>query len=340
MNILNGDSAAGLFKQAFNAKPNEILVFRDVLQCGPLASYSNMQDWKHDRSKFWNDLLKEAGADPVSFDNSPRDFHKEFNELREANEIKLWMGCALSDHLVLVFLVYLLNKFNIDTNKLSIIQFINHHKNGDVILGLGELHPKYIKQPPDAFKLNESEIDLCLEAWGAITANTPDHYMQLINAKTDLIPTLIKSLKALFYRYPSSYNGLSRWDEILLTNTNKHGPKAARVVGYSMSEGWGANNVSERGLDTVGDVYLFHRLKKLGRNSLSKPLVNLNSLSLPMRETEVAITKFGKVVLDNDKNAVHENGIDDWVGGVHLNSSNGKCYGSEIALIFNLSKFK
>ncbi len=39
-----------------------------------------------------------------------------------------------------------------------------------------------------------------------------------------------------------------------------------------------------------------------------------------MRECEVNLTSFGQKVLAGEANHVQENGIDDWVGGVHLSA--------------------
>ena len=40
-----------------------------------------------------------------------------------------------------------------------------------------------------------------------------------------------------------------------------------------------------------------------------------------MRASEVQLTDFGRAVLPGNANAVAENGIDDWIGGVHLRGS-------------------
>ena len=79
----------------------------------------------------------------------------------------------------------------------------------------------------------------------------------------------------------------------------------------------------EQDLDAVGDWYLFSRLKNLARPSLAQPLLSLNALNLSMRETEVEITELGNEVLEERENMANVNGINDWVGGVHLDSASG-----------------
>jgi hypothetical protein len=72
--------------------------------------------------------------------------------------------------------------------------------------------------------------------------------------------------------------------------------------------------------DRVGDLYLFARLRRMGAADLAHPLLSLNSSTAPMRDTTVELTATGRAVLNGEINAVHINGIDDWIAGVHLDS--------------------
>ena len=80
------------------------------------------------------------------------------------------------------------------------------------------------------------------------------------------------------------------------------------------------------GLDWVGDAYLFTRLRSLADPSLSQPLISLTGNSANMRETNVSLTATGKDVLEGKVNSVALNGIDDWVGGIHLDSAAGEVW--------------
>jgi hypothetical protein len=336
MNILNGDSAAGSFKAAFRLPGSETLVFRDVLSCGPLHKFKNMQTWIDHREHFWTEVYDFNSEYPITFHSMPRDFHICIEELKATDHIKLWIGCALSDQLVLVFLVFLLECFQQDLDKLSVFQFNEYTRNDKdyLIHGLGELRPEQIKEHPLAFKLKDEQIRECLSVWDAITDDHPQNYLNLINTKTTSLPILNKSLKALFYRFPKLSNGLSHWDETIVSNVQQHGPKAAKIIGYTMSDGWWDQTVMS--LDTVGDSYLFHRLKKLASTSLEKPLLSVNSINLPLRKTTVDIQEFGISVFKDEANTIASNGIDDWIGGIHLDSSLGKTwFRKDDNLVFN-----
>jgi len=68
-------------------------------------------------------------------------------------------------------------------------------------------------------------------------------------------------------------NGLSYWDETLLKYTAKHGPRTAKIIGYTLTD-------CMKGLDLVGDLYLFSRLKNLGRPNLSGPFHKYDDISV------------------------------------------------------------
>lgn len=70
--------------------------------------------------------------------------------------------------------------------------------------------------------------------------------------------------------------------------------------------------------DWVGDGYLFDRITKLGGPELTSPLIELSSGPPPKKRLHAEVTEFGRKVLAGEANHVAENGIDDWVGGVHL----------------------
>jgi hypothetical protein len=72
--------------------------------------------------------------------------------------------------------------------------------------------------------------------------------------------------------------------------------------------------------DTVGDVYLFGRLRQLADRRLAQPAVVMEGDLSSYRGCEVRLTAAGEAFLEGSKNFVEVNGIDEWVAGVHLDS--------------------
>jgi hypothetical protein len=315
MNILHGDSAGGSFKIAFNLHQDEMLIFHDVLSCGPLAKYVSVKNWREFREKYWNNLYKESSTDSLSYNVLDKDFYWNLDQLEQADEYRLWIGIGLSDQLLLAFLVNLIIYHDLDISKLSVFQFERIEEKNFEVQGLGLLKPDQIRHHPSPFKLNKKQIELAILAWEAVTANNPERFLHFISSKNDALPLIKRALMCLLYRYPKAHNGLSYWDETLLKYSEKHGPNTARILGYTMTD-------RMNGLDLVGDFYLFSRLRTMGRSELCRPLIKTNALNLPLRETKVTILPDGVMALQGKFNVIEENGIDDWVCGVHLNSLN------------------
>jgi hypothetical protein len=76
----------------------------------------------------------------------------------------------------------------------------------------------------------------------------------------------------------------------------------------------------------MADNYLFQRLHRLAENVLPKPLLTFSGDTTRLRGTEVRLTEYDEAILAAKGNAVEWNGIDEWVGGVHLDSRNGRVW--------------
>ena len=329
VHIVNGDSAAGSFKQAFNTPDETLLIFRDVLSCGPLKPLGELNSWMLNswivtRNNYWAQIGADNGIDSIDdIINAPNDFYRCTEQLKNSKAISLWIGCSLSDHLLLVFIIKIVKQFGLDFSKLSIRQYHRLEKNNEVIIGLGMLSPDKLKLfEPDPIILTKEQIQFCLNTWDALTATTPTTFIELMQNKTNCLPLLYQALENIVYRYPKASNGLSYFDEVILKCAKEHSPQAARVIGHVLAYDMpAAGKFNIHWLDSVGDWFLFSRLKKLAKNNITKPLLSLNSMDNQLKDTCVEITDFGLETLEGKHNAVQINGIDDWVCGVHLDSA-------------------
>jgi hypothetical protein len=330
MNILHGDSASGTFMQAFIVEQGEVLIFHDVLSCGPLMKYIGVDSWRSFRESFWNDLDHNYDLVDCSYNTHQRNFYNNFEDFKSADEYKLWIGTGLSDQLLLSFIVNLFDFHGLDYQKLSVYQFERASTKNFEVQGLGLLSPEQLKSHPSPYKLTEKQIVQVKQAWDAVTENSPEMYLSYLKTKESVVPLLKRAMVSLFYRYPKASNGLSYWDETLLKYTKKFGPRTAKILGYTMTD-----HFSE--LDLVGDFYLFGRLKSLSRPSLNKPLTIMNALNLPLRKTETTILPNGIDALSGSLNVIIENGIDDWVGGVHLDNKSSNVWVRNNNELFHLN---
>lgn len=95
MNILNGAYFAEVFKQAFKASQEEIIVFNDVLSCGPLRKYTGIESWRDYREAFWNTVDNDRSEEKLPFGPFERDFYSGFEAFEPAHEFGLLIGTGL-----------------------------------------------------------------------------------------------------------------------------------------------------------------------------------------------------------------------------------------------------
>ncbi len=332
MHILNGDAAAGSFRQAFpDTRSGELLVFRDVLSCGPLPAFETFEHWTTERERFWHAVLADA-PEPRRFADWTRDFYGNWQDLEKADELIVWSGCALSDQLLIAYVAHHMHRLGLDVAKLKVVQMQCLIDSKRVVRGLGELHGVQIQAHPPAFALDDDGLRCCLDTWTAVSDSTPELLRRHLGTKHPSLPIMHYALNALVHRYPDKSNGLSLWDERILSAVREHGPRGPRVIASVLAAE--TSNSDALGLDAVGDSYLMHRLRRLADPVLSAPLLTVNSMNASIRDTSVSLTEAGTDVLEGRANAVLLNGIDDWVCGVQLESTSDRVwYRSGDALI-------
>lgn len=310
LHVIGSDSAAGSLKVALHLSRDQVLINEDPISCGPAPATDDLDLWRSTRERFlrnlyvdWLDFSFDAYADNGLLMNAER--------LGQSAPVVVWAARGLPEQLLLAWVVFLFDRLGFDVSRLRAIQFENLRP-GQRVLTMGELSPENIqKHCPEPRHLNSDQVKELRRAWKVYTSSDPAALPRYV-AETNRLPLLHQAVRQLVYRYPDLQSGASVWDERLLHYTLQKGPMAARVIGYTM----GYNETP----DVVGDCYLFRRLIALASADLRSPLVSIIGSTRTMRECQVKLTAFGQKVLAGEANHVQENGIDDWVGGVHLST--------------------
>ena len=315
IHIAPGPSAGACLQEGLGLAPEALLIDHDCLSCGPLQSLQSLEDWRRVRQDYLRSINHE---DPTfAFEDQERDLLTKPEPLRTAGRITLWIGTGLAEQLLLVWVIEFLRRLDIDLGKLRIVQFNRVDKCETV--GVGVLNPSQFKQHPHPTTLSDVSLREAAAAWTAVTVSEPDALLAFLSAHDRSLPLLQRSLFGLLTRYPDLTTGLNAWEHQLLQYVREVGPKATRVVGYTMAHDTDFP-------DWVGDDYLFDRLRRLADRALPRPLVALSGDTERLRGTEVRLTHAGNEVLAGKGNVVEWNGLDDWVGGVHLDSQGGRVW--------------
>jgi len=278
-----------------------------------LPPLQSLIQWRDLRRTFWESV------EPPDPDYPLFNLPEEISILGDARSITLWLGTGLADQLQLAWLVQALRLLGADPARLGTVQFSGVGRKVFEVVSVAVLNPAEIAAHPPAAPLTEAAIAELDAAWSAVTAPDPAALVEYLASASGALPLLSRAVRTILGRYPDPRSGLGVWDRQLLKWTAAKGPSAARIIGHTM--GYAMDSP-----DWVGDVYLFHRLRRLDAADLPHPLLSLNQPRAPMRETTVEITDTGRAVLSGKANAVRLNGIDDWIAGVHLDSRAGRVW--------------
>lgn len=315
LHIAPGPSAGGCLQAGLGLPPELVLINHDLLSCGPLPPLDSLDDWRDVRQAYLRSL---DGDDPTfAFAEQDRDLLTSSERLRAAESITLWIGTGLAEQLLLVWVVTFLRRLDVDTAKLQTVQFDRDRKHE--IVSVGVLNRSQFKDHPSPTKLDDAAVQEAADAWKAVTEPEPDALLTILTARERSLPFLQRSLFALLYRYPDLRTGLNAWEYQLLKHVREEGPKATRAIGFTMAHDMDFP-------DWVGDGYLFQRVHRLADAALPRPLLTVTGETQTLRGALVHLTRNGEDVLAGNANAIEWNGVDDWIGGVHLDSRHGRVW--------------
>jgi hypothetical protein len=311
LHIANGPASGGTILHATEIPRDDLIVAWDQLSGGPWVDFEDLEYWNRVRQKFIRLLDREACFGLPELD-AEYDLVPDVDRFRIADRVCLWLGSGIADQLLLVWLVRFFKSAAVDVRKLRVIQF-QHVPGADFeVTSLSGLKPEWVRQHGRIKSLTDADVDHLEIVWSALVSLQPKLLTSLLADSGDRpLPLLNRSLRCLLGRYPDRTTGLNVLDKTLLKNVRAEGPTAVSAIGATLGDLWGT-------LDDPSDLYLYHRLRRMGSPQINQKLVELSGPSPAMRDTQVRITETGLDVSNGKANAVEINGIDDWVCGVHL----------------------
>ena len=315
LHVVQGAHTRGSLREALDLSPEQIL-FNDVyMSVGPAPVTDDLSAWRSTRNRFIRENLSEQW-DICSDSLADYDLTMQTERLGDATAVVVWVGRGLPEQLLLAWLVFFFDCLELDLSAIWVVQFENIPPRYPVI-AIGFTSPEHIREfHPGPRQLNSEEVEELRRAWRVFTSHDPNDLATYV-AGTSPMPSLLDAMSQLVDRYPDRRSGLNIWEEALLYYATEKAPRAVRAVGATMAY------VGSERLDYVSDDYLFPRLMALGRSDLASPLIKITGSSQIMRVSKVTLTRFGQRVLAGEANHVEVNGIDDWVGGVHLSTAEG-----------------
>lgn len=312
LHIHNGDATAETAK--LSALPGEHFAFREALIEGPTPAGLNIEDWRRVRARHLSESydidVRECEEELVEQENKLATFAKH-------DEVVLWFEHDLFCQVNLLYLLNWFSQHELRNTRLSLV-CINQFPGIAGFRGLGQLNAEQLASLfPDRIEINAGIMDLASSAWQAYCSPNPTAIEKFLLTDTSALPLLRAAFRAHLKRFPSSNNGLGAIEDITL---------GLAVGGTNRFTDLFRDFGDAEPIYGLGDAQFWLALRRL--SEASKPLL-LSAGGGKLEGTldadkvgslAVEVTDHGRAVLAGEADFVTLNGIDMWLGGVHLSS--------------------
>ncbi|MFF4623276.1 hypothetical protein [Nonomuraea jabiensis] len=300
LHISNGDCT----DLAGTGLARRIVFWRDVLHEGPVPALGR-EELRRVRVAFL------AGAHGVDGGEVLRMF-LERDAAVEANrggEYVLWFEADLYDQLQIVEILAWLAELGVPAGAVTLI-CIGEHPGIARFGGLGELRAEQLRELPATgacARLSPAALELATRAWAAFRAPTPEGLAGIAAARSGELRFLGEAFERLSREYPSTRDGLSLAERRVLAAAVQEGTAGEVFVRATAREA----------RPYLGDTSCFAMMGRLA--GAPYPLLELRPAGGPVgRATVVRLSAVGARVLAGEEDHVRLNGVDRWIGGVHL----------------------
>ena len=278
---------------------SRLVVWRDVLHEGPVPAVGD-DELREVRASF---LAAGNGIDRVRAELEERDA-----ALAAAadGEYVLWFEADLYDQLQVAQILDRLARLGVEPERITLIS-IGEHIGFARFGGLGELDAPQLAALPAhaAVPLTAEAVELAHRAWAALCAPDPSGLAAIVVSRSPVLRFLPEAFDRLSREYPSTRDGLSLTERRLL----------AAVAGGAVTAGEAFVRGAAREMRPfLGDTWAYAAIERLAR--ADTPL--LQAAQPVGRTAAVALTDTGRAVLAGEADHVELNGVDRWIGGVHI----------------------
>jgi hypothetical protein len=312
LHITNGDSAAERIHQS--GLPGDILPWRDILHTGPVPGGLSLGAL----SKVRADYIASSGAgtaDGIASQFTARDAMLE--QSHSYSQVILWFEHDLYDQLQLIQLLDWFATHDGTGMPLYLI-CIGSYPGVTKFKGLGQLTGQQLRPLVERRrKVTPAELALGRAAWAAFTAPDPKELESLARGNTAALPFLRAALVRHLEDFPLVHGGVSRTEKQLLEviRDGMHTPFEIFIAAQERETS-----------PFLGDATVWSTLSYLTNASAALLEWSGGSFALPapgkpqeafLRQT-VHLTDLGREVVAGRVDWIAVNGIDRWLGGVHL----------------------
>lgn len=312
LHITNGDHAVDRIRAAGIA--GDIMAWRDTLHEGPVPGKLGFAQLREVRSRFIAELGWETEARALEgFEQ--RDATLDASGARD--EVVLWFEHDLYDQLQLIQILHRMSTQGPDPGRLSIAceaEYIG-------MMSVDRVRALHARRG----SVTREQVRLAAAAWMAFSSTEAQRINALLGGDTSPLPFLGAALRRHLEEFPSTRTGLSRSEQ-----------QALEVIGAgtdSIGDAFPQAHHQREDPVFLGDTVFAWYLERMSRvpepllvfddgTAIVRPRMDEDMRSFWRRGAR--LTDAGRAVLKGEENAVALNGIDRWLGGVHLEARPGR----------------
>ncbi|MBO3750714.1 hypothetical protein J5X84_31945 [Streptosporangiaceae bacterium NEAU-GS5] len=282
-----------------------LIYWRDILHEGPVPEVPAAE-------------LRQIRVDYLTrFESAERDVTlRQFTErdqaveANRAGEYVLWFEADLYDQLQIAELLARVAGLGVPAEHITLI-CIGEHAGIARFGGLGELTADQLRELPNTnacARLTSAALELATRAWAAFRAPTPEGLPAIAAARLGELRFMGEAFDRLCREYPATRDGLSLTERRVLAAVADGAPNAGTAFVRA-----GARETRPY----MGDLTCFGRMEQMAAGP--HPLLALDPPGGPVEgATGLRLTEAGARVLAGQADRIALNGIDRWIGGVHL----------------------
>jgi len=301
LHVTNGDCTVEGLRETGLVR--EVIAWRDVLHEGPVPDVGE-DELRRARAAF----LEGAGAADLGTLAELGERDRALRSHRDG-EYVLWFEADLYDQLQLVQVLATLAGLGVPPDRITLI-CIGEHVGIAHFGGLGELTPAQLGALPAvaATPLTTAALERATRAWAALRAAEPSALGTVAARPSPELRFVAEAFDRLGREYPSTRDGLSLTERRVL---------AAVAEGAASAGDAFARTGAREARPFLGDTWCFDAMQRLA--DAPTPLLHAGPAGARVdRHARLRLTHAGRRILDGEDDHVALNGVDRWIGGVHL----------------------
>ncbi|WP_255668091.1 DUF1835 domain-containing protein [Brevibacillus daliensis] len=312
LHIVNGDIVAEKLKQG--VVPGDILVWREIYSEGPVFLDPSDPAGRSVRADY---LEKAMGIPCEEYIDGCESQEQQLRRFKDYDEIVLWFEHDLFDQTMLCYLLYWFSQQKLGRTRLNLL-CIGDFPGIERFRGLGQLSVEQMGTLSGTWHLvKRKELELGQAYWEAFTSSDPRRLTQLLQEDSSALPFVRNAFRFHLSRFPSVQDGLGNVERTTLEFIARGLNQPMELFRQVSDE------LHEFGM---GDLQFWLILKQMAVGP--QPLIRFEGAeaaipsytdpSEDFRHRRILLTDTGRRVQDGKEDWVAANGIDCWLGGVHL----------------------